>query len=329
MATVFMSYSHLDEAMRDRLETHLAMLKREGVIDAWHDRRIVPGHPLDASIMVEVEAADLFLFLLSADFLASNYCYDVEMRRALERHATGEAAILPVVLHSCEWKRTPLGKLLAVPRDGKPVAKYPYQEDAYLEVTEAIRKAVAGLGRPRPTHGTGTSLGSVIQSRGGQSSSVMLPRHPRSSNLAIRKVLTEADRHAFLEDGFEFITRFFEESLSEVEQRNPGVEGRLRRNGADAFTARAFRGGKQEAQCRVQLGGMVLGNGISFSYDANAQLGSFNEYLSVRADDQGLMFDAMGMSTMSGREPKGLTPQGAAEFLWALFIRPMQGEGRW
>jgi hypothetical protein len=320
-----MSYSHADEAMRNRLEKHLAMLVREGVIETWHDRRIVPGHPLDGSIMAEVETADLFLFLLSADFLASNYCYDVEMRRALERHAAGEAAILPVVLHSYEWKRTPLGKILGAPQDGKPIAKYAYQEDAYLEVAEAIRKAVATLGPSAPHRAGSAATSPVARSQGGQDrlagaasvGAMTRPAvHPRSSNLAIRKTFTDADRHAFLEDGFEFIARFFEETLAELEHRNPGVEARFRRNGADTFTARAFRDGKQEAQCRVQFGGgMMSGNGISFSHDANAQPGSYNEYLSVKSDDQGLMFDAIGMSAMTGREPKGLTPQGAAEFL--------------
>ena len=131
-----------------------------------------------------------------------------------------------------------------------------------------------------------------------------------------------------MEDGVEFIARFFEEARGELERRNPGVEARFRRSSADAFTARAFRGGKQEAQCRIQLGGgMMLSNSISFSYDANGQPNSCNEQLSVKADDQGLMFDALGMSVTSGRQPKSLTQQGAAEFLWGLFIRSMQ-DGR-
>jgi hypothetical protein len=153
--------------------------------------------------------------------------------------------------------------------------------------------------------------------------------HPRSSNLALRKTITDADQHAFLEDGFEFIARFFEESLAELVRRNPGVEGRFRRNSADVFTARAFRAGRQEAQCEIQLGGgMMSSNCISFAYDANAPAGSSNEMLSAKADDQGLMFEALGISDMSGRVAKGLSHQGAADFLWALFIKSMQGDRR-
>src|SRR5260370_20348026 len=114
MATVFMSYSHADEAMRDRLEKHLAMLKREDLIETWHDRRIVPGQPLDPTIMAQIEVADVFLFLMSVDFIDSHYCYEVEMKRALERQAAGQADVVPVILHSCEWLPTPLVRLTGV-----------------------------------------------------------------------------------------------------------------------------------------------------------------------------------------------------------------------
>ncbi len=144
MSSVFMSYSHADEAMRDRLETHLALLKREGAIQTWHDRRIVPGARLEGSIVAEAETADIFLFLVSADFLASTYCYEIEMARALEREQTGEASILPVVLHTCEWLRSPLGKFAGVPKDGKPIAKFPYPEDAYVEVAAAVQAPRSG-----------------------------------------------------------------------------------------------------------------------------------------------------------------------------------------
>ena len=39
---IFISYSHQDEPMREKLGNHLALLKHEGVIDDWHDRRIMP-----------------------------------------------------------------------------------------------------------------------------------------------------------------------------------------------------------------------------------------------------------------------------------------------
>ena len=229
--------------------------------------------------MAEAETADIFLFLLSADFLASRYCYEIEMARALEREEAGEATILPVVLHSCEWLHSDLGKFTAVPKDGKPIAKHSYPEDAYVEVASGIRRLVSERQKTirKATTSAPAPGASCADARPVDPIEVVREAPPpRSSNLAIRKEFSDADRHAFLEGGFEFIANFFEESLAELGRRNPGVDGRYRRNGADAFTARVFMQGKQEAQCRVMLGGM-FGNGISFSHDADARIGSSNE----------------------------------------------------
>ena len=121
MAHVFISYSHADEALRNELEKHLAGLLRQGVITTWHDRRIPPGEDLHGQIDDHLNTADVVLLLVSADFLASDYCYDIEMNRAMERHERGEARTIPVILRPCDWHGAPFGKLMAVPPDGKPV----------------------------------------------------------------------------------------------------------------------------------------------------------------------------------------------------------------
>ena len=94
MAALFFSYSHRDEALRDQLEIHLAMLKRQGFIETWHDRRSTAGEPLDQSISADLEHADIVLLLVSPDFLASDYCYDREMTRAIERHMSGSCTVI-------------------------------------------------------------------------------------------------------------------------------------------------------------------------------------------------------------------------------------------
>lgn len=327
MAFLIFSYSHTDEALRDRLEKHLAMLKREGVIEAWHDRRIVPGSPLDPAIGAQVERADLFLCLVSADFLASDYCYDVEMTRALERHAAGQAHVLPVILRDCDWKHSPLGKLLATPRDGKPVVKFPHEDEAFLQVVEAIRsylkaKAPAASDRTPALYRSGQASGAV----GALGSPSQFPTtSPRSSNLRLRKDFTDADKHRFQEEGFEFIARYFEGSLRELQERNPGVEPSYRRIDANTFTARVFLNGSLAAQCRIYIGGFTTG-GIAFSNQADSTGDGFNECLTIKADDQGLRFESMGMAQMyqgGGRE-KPLNHEGAAELYWSMFIEPLQ-----
>src|SRR5579871_3252936 len=139
MARLFFSYSHKDEGFRDDLETHLAMLKRQGIIEPWHDRRIQAGDEWKGEISEQLEAADIILLLVSPYFLASEYCYDVEMQRALQRHESGSARVIPVILEPCDWKSAPFGKLQAATKDGRPISKYPNKHDGFLEVVHAIR----------------------------------------------------------------------------------------------------------------------------------------------------------------------------------------------
>ena len=136
---VFFSYSH---KMRERLEAHLITLKRENVIAGWHDRKINPGEEWKGKIDKHLEKSDIILLLISADFLASDYCYDVELDRALARHKIGEARVIPIILRPCEWPVTRIGKLQALPRDGKPVCNYPTQDHAFSEVVRGIRRVV-------------------------------------------------------------------------------------------------------------------------------------------------------------------------------------------
>src|SRR5690349_10195100 len=94
--SLFYSYSHKDEALRKRLETHLSLLQNEGVISGWHDRRIAAGTEWDGAISENLDNAGIILLLVSADFLASRYCRDVEIKRAMERHEAGTARVIPV-----------------------------------------------------------------------------------------------------------------------------------------------------------------------------------------------------------------------------------------
>jgi len=120
MAKAFISYSHRDEKALARLHTHLATLRREGKITAWYDREILAGEDIDSAIGSNLAASEIFLALVSPDFLGSSYCYEQEMAKALERHAENTLRVVPVIIEPCDWKSTPLGKLKAVPKDGKP-----------------------------------------------------------------------------------------------------------------------------------------------------------------------------------------------------------------
>lgn len=316
MAIVFFSYSHADEALRDRLEVALAMLKRQGVIETWYDRRISAGEELESAIDEHIDQADIILLLVSPDFLASSYCYDVEVARAMERHERGEACVIPVILRPSQWQEAPFGKLLALPQDGKPVTKHADLDDAFLDVANGL-KAVAGktvsrVGNPGPKPAAGPAVPR------GSAPSV------RSSNLRLKKTFSQADEDRFLDDAFEYMARFFESSLAELESRNPGIQGRFKRLDANTFTAVTYRQGEAGARCKITLGGM-LGNGIAYSNDDSSPFNTFNENLSVVHDDQSLGFRPLGLSNLgSGRNNQFLTAEGAAEAYWARFMEPLQ-----
>src|SRR6516162_5075560 len=128
---VFYSYAHEDEALRHELNKHLSILQRLGLISSWHDRQIVAGTDWAKAIDSHLETASLILLLVSSDFLASNYCYGVEMKRALERHQANEAQVIPIVLRPVSWEGAPFEHLQALPTDGKAVTTWSNQDEAF------------------------------------------------------------------------------------------------------------------------------------------------------------------------------------------------------
>ena len=145
--SLFYSYAHEDEGLRQKLETHLRVLRRGGLIAEWHDRDIKAGDDWKTEIDRHLTSADIVLLLVSADFIASDYCWGEEMTKALERHARGEAKVIPVILRHCRWPSTPLARLQAVPRDAKPVMSWMDQDAAFDDVTTAIERVVEELRR--------------------------------------------------------------------------------------------------------------------------------------------------------------------------------------
>jgi internalin A len=147
---LFYSYSHLDEAYLKELKTHLSILQRGGIIQGWTDREIGAGEGWRKAISDRLESAKIILLLISADFIASDFCYDVEMTRALERQEKGEACVIPVIVRDCNWKIAPFAKLQAVPKDGKAVNTWENKDSAWRNVSEEIEKAADSLRGKKP-----------------------------------------------------------------------------------------------------------------------------------------------------------------------------------
>jgi hypothetical protein len=314
VATLFFSYSHVDENLRDQFEIHLAGLQRQRLISSWHDRRITAGENFGDAIDQHIDTADVILLLVSPDFIASDYCYEREMKRALEKHERGDARVIPVILRPCDWQDLPFGKLLATPKDGKPITKWPNIDEAFQDVVTAIKGALKRRGQNAKP-----STGRVLDA---SKTTSTLP--PRSSHLRISKQFTDLEKDRFRHEGFEYIANFFENSLEELVRRNPGLEQSFRRIDANRFTAAAYRNGEKVCRGSASLGGSTMGSeSIEYSMTDEPRHGGMNEAVMVRADEEMIYFEAMGMQSY-GNSKNRLTFQGAAELFWELFIRPLQ-----
>jgi tetratricopeptide (TPR) repeat protein len=159
---IFFCYAHEDEQLLNKLKNHLFPLKRTGLIDIWHDRDISAGTDWEQQIKGHLNAAQIILLLVSPDFMASDYCYSIEMQRALERHEREEARVIPIILRYVYWQGV-LGMLQALPTDARPIKSWSDLDEAFYNVTEGIRKVIEEI-TPKPSpHSPVLSTPSVLQ----------------------------------------------------------------------------------------------------------------------------------------------------------------------
>jgi TIR domain len=142
---VFYSYAHEDEGLKEKLRTHLAGLRRRGLITEWHDRLIGAGCEWKNVIDARLESARVILLLVSSDFVHSDYCYGIEMEVALERHEKGDARAIPIIMRPVVWKELPFAKLNALPTNGVPVVTWSNLDEGLADVAVGIERAVKEL----------------------------------------------------------------------------------------------------------------------------------------------------------------------------------------
>jgi cold shock CspA family protein len=138
---IFCSYSHRDEEYLNELRTWLRGLERRGFIQWWHDREITPGWEWEETIDKNLRTADVILLLVSPAFMGSDYVFEREISKAVERHERGEARVIPIIVRPADWEWPPLNELQALPRDAKPITTWTNQDEAWLDVVRGIRRA--------------------------------------------------------------------------------------------------------------------------------------------------------------------------------------------
>jgi hypothetical protein len=146
---IFYAYAHEDKRLCHKLELHLSNLKRQELITTWHDRDISAGKEWEQEISIHLNKAQIILLLISPDFMASDYCYGIEMKRAMERHYRQEARVIPIILRPVDWKDAPFARLQALPTEAKPVTSWSKYDKALTDIALGIRAIIEELIKQR------------------------------------------------------------------------------------------------------------------------------------------------------------------------------------
>ena len=140
--SAFLSYASANASSRVDLDQQLSGLKRQLALDVWHFGQLTAGTNWDLKIRRQLESADLIVLLVSAPFLASRYCYDVELRRALEKHEVNEALVVPVIIDECDWEHEDFAKIQVLPEGGKPVSLWRPRSKAWKNIVNGLRTSL-------------------------------------------------------------------------------------------------------------------------------------------------------------------------------------------
>lgn len=300
----FISYSHKDQWALERLHTHLAMLRREGKIVEWFDREILAGGVVDAEISEQLESCVLFLALVSPDFLASDYCYEREMTRALERHEARETRVIPIIIEPCDWKASPLKKLKVTPRDGKPVSEWTNQNNAFVDIVGELRRVL-----------TEEKVEGVATSATADTDSPRLARRYR-----IRRDFDEIDRGDFRIEAFKTIRTYFQAAVAEIDGIE-GIRGRFVPHGSQSFGCtvvnKAMQSGTAHITVHTRNSNVGLGD-IYYSFSENAPPNRANGTFNVDSDEYDLFLKSSPFGL--GEAQERLSPEQAAEQIWTRFL---------
>lgn len=192
----FISYSHADDTYLALFQKHLAQLRREGSISDWTDNAISAGGSLDSEISKVLDEAEIFIALVSPDYLSSNYCYEKEFAEAQRRHKEGSLKIVPVILEPCDWQNTPFGSIKALPKDGKAVALWNNQNTAMMDVTAHLRN-ISNIDDTNTS--TVSKVGSIA-----------------TKKYKIKKDFDSIEKMEFVDKAFNDVTKKIQDNLAEI-----------------------------------------------------------------------------------------------------------------
>ena len=306
--SAFVSYAHVDEPVLERLHKHLAMLRREGAISAWVDRDILAGGTVEREIFEHLDESSIFIALLSADYLNSNYCYEKEFARALELYELGRVTIVPVIAEPCDWKSSPFQQFVALPKDGKPISEWINPNNAFLDIVNGLRRVVEA------------GYKSISSPGKREAPDAVAPRRVR-----VKRDFDAIDKGRFADHTFEVVRNYFSSASVELQGASDDVKTQFEDMSSTAFTCtivnRARReGGEAHITVRNQKGRRFAMGDLTYVFEAHSEGNSANGSVRIEADEYDLyLSDDSYMGRRRGEAGK-LTPEAAAERLWNQFV---------
>ena len=309
----FVAYSRTDTRTIDGLMVHLKGLEREGVIETWHDRQLVPGEEWDTRIRSELAEATVIIFCVSADLLANEYVQKVEIPMAIARRDREEATVIPVILRQCAWQSHALGRLQGIPAKGRTVQDY-IRNDNTDEVWTEVAYAVRGAVRARRKVGPHARFALESKER---------RRHVGAGPVAGYGEVTDLERYDFVRSTFAIIMKYFENSLEDLKKADAGCTFRLQKLSEGAFDVSVYVNGRRRSFCGISIDRRLAPDGIDYSTDGGAERVSFNA-LRLASGEHGKRLRWLSlMGTMPCApdiDANDMDPMEAAVYLWSYFV---------
>lgn len=144
---VFISYAKVDRDYVYKLKRHLTGLIRNGFIEDWSDLGVLPGSETVTKTKAQLEEADIIIFLISPDFINSDYINDFEIKKTIERHYKGEAQIVPVIIRPCDFSSLSLDKFNILPKNKKAISTWENEDKAWSNILLGLKKVINGFDR--------------------------------------------------------------------------------------------------------------------------------------------------------------------------------------
>lgn len=167
VANIFISYSRRDKKLLDEFRKHLTILERKGIVKIWYDGLIEAGENWENEVKNALSSADIILLLISSDFIASDYCYSIEMSKALELQKKGESKTIPIILRDCLWRDSPFAELQVLPNDGTPVTDISWKslDKPFFHIIEVIKEIVRKIIDDKKSKIKEDELGKIVSAK--------------------------------------------------------------------------------------------------------------------------------------------------------------------